>query len=280
MTDDLRWWGRDGEPLGHALRGLWAGCAAFLVGGGPSLNQVDRASLGRRGVLSLAINNAAGWVPATAVVFADPPRKIHHAVLSDPKLLKLVPREKLRQRVRYKLAGGGWREGPKLRELPAVFAFERSSEFRPEEFLSGPAQWGCNSAGAAATGRPKTLSTLLLGLRLLHYLGTARVHLLGVDFDMPVVTKREREIGNYAWGQAGSALSNNDAYRVLAGWLEELRPVLERAGMPVYNCNPRSRLRAFPHVQFARALADCQGVCREPLDMEGWYESAGESGSG
>ena len=113
---------------------------------------------------------------------------------------------------------------------------------------------------------------MLLAVRLMHYLGVRRVYLLGVDFGMQ---GSERQVGNYAFGQAGSPNGNNNAYRVLSEWFAQLKPIFDADRFEIYNCNPESRLTVFPHVPFDTALEDCRNpVPQEPFDLTEWYEAS------
>ncbi len=80
------------------LRDLLAGGKAFLIGGGPSVNELNLSLLGRRGVWSLAINNVAGHskFQVQAFVCSDPPSKFSSSIWLDPKIIKFVPTPKLR----------------------------------------------------------------------------------------------------------------------------------------------------------------------------------------
>lgn len=274
--DPLEWYNAKGQPMpSHPLRDLWRGNAGFLVCGGPSINTVDYKRLGERGICSLAINNVSGYVPVTAMTFSDPPEKFHYGVLLDPCVLKFVPKAKLRQKIR--LRNPETREFIKteirVRNCPSVFGYNRSSEFWADKFLTSTgATCGNNDRGVRATGGPKTINSMLLGFRLMHYLGVRRVFLLGVDFGM---SGTERQAGNYAFAQAGSPRGNNSAYKVLSAWLGELAPIFAADGMEVFNCNPESRLTVFPHVPFEEALENCRyPVPPEPFDLEGWYEES------
>jgi hypothetical protein len=273
--DPLICYDRKSEPIGHALRDLWKDKAGFLCGGGPSINELPYQRLAERGICSLGINNVAGYVPVKAMTFSDPPSKFHYGILYDPGVMKIVPKPKLRQKIRLKNPATGEfvSSRKRVRDMPNVWGFERNCEFRPEEFLTrDSATWGNNNKGVAATGGEKTLNTLLIGIRLMHYLGVRRVYFLGVDFGM---AGTERQLGNYAFGQAGSPDGNNNAYRVLIRWLKELKPLFDEDGFSLYNCNPESHLTVFPYVPFENALEDCRApVPVEPFDLEGWYEKS------
>lgn len=264
----------------EALRDLWKDRAAFFVGGGPSLKSLDYMRLADRGVLSLGLNNVAGFVPVRAFTFNDPPEKFHHGIWRDGSIMKFLPRPKLthkkRGRLREKFSDGSFKYlEEKTTDCPNVWGYDRCDWYTPETFLTEPgASLGNNAKGVEKTGRAKIICSMFLGLRLLHYLGVNRVYLLGVDFHMDPA-KGAAGQGNYAFGEtrdAGAIDSNNGLYTVAAAMLTELRPVFEAAKFGVWNCNQYSALRAFDYVPFEEALADCRnGVPAEPFDLNGWY---------
>lgn len=266
---------RLGRPT--SLCGLWGGAAGFLVLGGPSTREIAGLPdlLRSRGVLSLGVNNAAAAYPVRACTFSDPPAKFHHGLFLDPSLIKFVPEPKLRKgSVRVKHADG-WFQATDLhvRDFPNTWGYKRISEWRAEQFLtSDGANWGNNDDGVKATGRPKFLCTMLLGLRLMHYLGCDRVYLLGADFRMS-------PDAGYSFAQrrdAGACKSNEAIYKNANDYLCEVRPFLDAARCYVYNCNPASALEAFDYVPFEQAARDCRnGVPPEPFDLAGWYDSKG-----
>lgn len=266
------------EQRTTAIKNLWRGCAAFFVCGGPSLNTVDYTRLSDRGVLSLGLNNVAGKVQVSAFTFNDPPEKFHHGIWRDGKILKLLPKPKLtsgkRGRTREKFADGNFKYTvERTIDYPNVWGYDRCDYFTPETFLTDPgASLGNNAKGVTKTGRSKIICSMFLGLRLLHYLGVRRVYLLGVDFNMDASAGAT---ANYSFGETrdqGACVSNNNIYATAAPMLQELRPVFDRAGFGVFNCNQYSYLRAFDYVPFEDALADCRnGVPSQPFDLQGWY---------
>jgi hypothetical protein len=276
-SDPLELFTRDKQPLGHVLRGLWRPLPAFLVGAGPSLNNLDLGFLRRRGVCSLGINNAAAVAPVCAMTFSDPPEKFHHSIFLDAKILKFAPRRKLGKRVRAKVGNEFRYTRFRVQDCPSTFGVNTQGMFEPERFFeTGYASTGTNDSGRKQTGRPKVIFTFFMGLRLLHYLGVPRVYLIGVDFSMSLR-------GQYAYGDehpADFVDGNNGHYHVARSMLRELRPVCDRVGLEVYNCNPRSCLDAFPYVPYEDAVADCsQWFPDEPLDCSGYYDKSIKEGT-
>ena len=261
-----------------ALRNLLAGGSVFLVGGGPSANDQPLEELNRRGVWSLGINNMAGHsrFRPQAFVCSDPPKKFTSSVWLDPGIMKLVPIPKLRGRrgaLRRKLPSG---EFEKLKQracdCPNTWGFKRNTYLTPDDdfFLIDGAMWGNHRAGSERTGEPRTVCTMLLGLRLLRYLGARRVFLVGCDFRMGAGY-------GYSFAQGrteGACESNNRQFEIVGNWISTLqeRGVFRRFGLEVFNCFKFSGLRAFPHAPFADAVADCKGLVEDAPDLSNWYE--------
>lgn len=259
-----------------ALHGILAHKPAFLVCGGPSLKNEDYYRLLERGVYSLGVNNVAGLAPVNAFVCSDPPMKFHPAIFEDPRIKKFLPIPKLgcgrqRGRMREKLENGDFVWMNRFaKDCPDVWGFERRSWMMPDStfFTDRAAAWGNQDMGVQLTGQPKTACTMLLGLRLLHYLGARTVFLLGCDFVM-----RQEEGYAFAQGRTQEAVnSNNMQFQVANEWLVQLRPVFEKFGFNVYNCCRESGLRAFDYVPFDKAIDFCQRDIPKKLDLEGWYE--------
>ncbi len=261
----------------ESLRNILAGGSAFLMGGGPSANDMELEKLAMRGVWTLAINNAAGHpkVRPQAMICADPPRKFSHSIWLDPGMMKFIPTPKMKPRrgtLRRKTADGFELLGKSACDCPNVWGFQRESWLMPDDsfFRSNGALWGNHKSGVERTGQPKTVCTFLLGLRVLYYLGARRIYLLGVDFRMTP------EAG-YSFGQArdeGACRSNSGQFVVINNWLCKMQEagVFERFGLSVYNTYERSGLRAFPYVPFVDAVEDCRGGCEIVPDLQNYYD--------
>ena len=260
-----------------SLRDLLAGRSAFLVCGGPSAKP-HLEKLNRRGVFALAVNNAAGNVARVqAFICADPPMKFSHSIWMDPGIMKFVPTPKMtgsRKRLREKSGGAFFRSEKTVVQCPNVWGFRREHCFKPDDsfFSCNGAVWGNLDAGVKETGGEKTVCTMLLGIRMLAYLGVSRIHLLGVDFHMAP------DYG-YSFDQKrneGASRNNNGQFAVVNEWLCKMQSdgVFERRGVELYNTNECSGLRAFGYVPFEDALKDVVGLVEEEPDLEGWYEKA------
>ena len=115
---------------------------------------------------------------------------------------------------------------------------------------------------------------MLLGMRLLFYLGSRRIYLIGVDFVMdPTVGLSD----NYAFNENrddAAVRTNNEQFFVVNKWLVEMQNngTFERFGLEVFNCFDRSGLRAFSYVPFDEAVEEAlKHFPREPYDLQGWY---------
>jgi len=276
--DPVRILDRKKNPT-DSLRNLLAGTPAFLIGGGPSSNDLPLEELSRRGVWSMGINNVAAHprIRPQAFVCSDPPMKFSHSIWLDPGIMKFVPIPKLsrgyRGKVRQKTEDGSFVTlDQRTEDCPNVWAFKRESWFTPTNdfFLTDGVCWGNHKSGVAKTGREKVVCTMFLGMRLLRYLGCSKLFLLGVDFLMA-------DGYGYSFNQARDAdacNSNNEHYLVVNKWLCEMQAagVFERFGMPVYNCFERSGLRAFPYVPFDEAVDECCGIVEREPNISRFYE--------
>lgn len=247
------------------LCGLWSPSAAFLVCGGPSLNKLPFHRLNERGIVSMGVNNVAGYVKTSAWTFGDPQNKFHHGLFLDPKVMTFAPFGKLKRRVRAKFPDGTFRTlNRRVRSCPGTFGFSRRTVFDAKTFLTTKhAHWGRGGKQDEADLPFRCLCTMLLGIRLLHYLGCPRVYMLGVDFQMT-------EAEQYSFGQTAGV--RNGRYAKENAMLAELKPHFEKEGFQLFNCNPDSGCDVFPKVTFEQAFEDCRGgVPNEPFDLKDWY---------
>jgi len=245
------------------LAGMWHPSPGFLVCGGPSVNNLPVEKLRERGIVSFGVNNVSGHVPVDAWTFSDPQRKFHHGLHLDPKTITFAPTPKLRKHIRAKLPDGTYRIVEKrVQECPSVFGYSRRTEFHPETFFSTSyAHWGMG--GRQANREFTCLCTMLLGIRLMHYLGCPKIYMIGVDFWMT-------EEAQYAFGQTKNV--RNGRYSKENKMLEMLKPTFDKHNFKVFNCNPETKCDAVSYVPFDEAFEDCKGaVPNEPFDLSDWY---------
>jgi hypothetical protein len=110
-------------------------------------------------------------------------------------------------------------------------------------------------------------------VRIAFLLGVRTLYLLGCDFKMALGDK------NYHFEQGrakGSVKGNTETYAALNTRFDTLRPIFEKHGFNVYNCNADSGLKSFDHVSYedaiAHALQTMPDVENEP--SEGLYDRA------
>lgn len=278
MSDDLelpfRFYTR--EKVAIDLSGHLAGVpAAFLIGGGPSINDLDLEAMNRRGIWSMAVNNVAGHprLRPSAFVHGDPPKKFHNGIWQDPTIAKFQPLPKMKRgrgSIRHWKDGELLPSGRTVLDCPNIWGFQRRSWFQPDgTFFKGPVSWGNLQVGVERTGLEKTACTLLMAIRVIYELGCRKIFLLGVDFDMGKKYSFEQ-------GRTVEAIdSNNSQFRTVNGWMKSMvaNGAFEEAGLEIYNTNPRSGLEAFPFCGYSDAIDHClQGFPSEPFNLAGWYE--------
>lgn len=96
-------WTREGRaaPLG----GIYRGQSVFLVCSGPSLSGHDLSLLQQRGIVSLAVNNAATIIRPQLWVSVDDPGNFCDAIWRDPGIWKFVPQGHLEKPFTVRFAG-------------------------------------------------------------------------------------------------------------------------------------------------------------------------------
>jgi len=262
-----------------SVRNLLAGGPAFLVGGGPSTKSIPLELLNSRGIFSLGVNNSAAHprFRASAFVCSDPPLKFSNSIWFDPHVMKFVPTPKMtgnREKLREKRNGVFFKSAKKVSDCPNIWGFKRDSWLWPDArfFLQDGAPWGNHDIGVAKTKETKTVCTLLLGLRLLHYLGAKRIFLVGVDFLMT-----PGQVYSFSQTKSdGGCGSNNNQFSVVNEWLCRMgnNGVFKKFGLEVYNCYEMSGLRAFPYLPFETAIEVATNSVEQIPDLSGWYEKS------
>lgn len=265
-----------GNPV--RLDYLGNGGQCFIVLSGPSIRTLDLSLLSRRGVFTIAVNNAGTIVRPNAWIYVDTPDKFHESLWLDPAVLKFVHFRHLRRRMmlRHKLPNGEFEtlqnatgRALTIADMPGVIGIDRNADFRPERWLEEPQiNWGNGKNQAAVNGNLRCLNVMFAVLKLAYSLGFRVVYLLGCDFLMSF----ERP---YAFGQdkeAAACISNNESYRTMNAMFRQLRPRFDAAGYRVFNCNPRSGLTVFPACRYEDAIeAATSHIPQDPIDASGWY---------
>ena len=245
---------REGAPI--QLVGNYRGAAAFLIAGGPSFAEMDKAPL--KSVWTMTLNNSTASFRSNANVIVDDPARFSYSTWLDPLIQKFVPMSHFEKPMwDNRLLGEGdeasqrWEKAAiKVGDCPNVVGYRRNEKFMARRFLQEDTiNWGMH--GKWGGGR----SVLLASLRILHLLGFRRVYLLGVDFEM----SDEKRYHFQEERTAAAIQGNMSTYAKLQGWLAELQPYFLKAGYVVKNCNPTSCLKAFPFMPYEEAIAEATG---------------------
>lgn len=250
-----------------SLEGWYTGRSCFLLGAGPSLGKLNLSLLRKRGIVTMAMNNAWVVYRPNLWVGLDHPQFFPDGGWRDPGVTKFCPLSSLGKRLRErKLDGSVGPSQSHVRDMPAVWGFRRCRGFTPSEFLHGGSiAWGsapeADSLGIRAGG-----TTMLAAVRLLAYLGFGRVYLAGCDFKMATDatyahgqerTERQVARANYNFGAMNERLT-------------ALVPYLELAGVRMFNTTEGSGLTAFPHMPFTEAVAEATRECAMPMSLKDW----------
>jgi len=258
-----------GIPI--TLANLFRGHTAFLICGGPSLATHDLSRLQERGVLLLAVNNAATIVRPQLWTCTDDPGNFADAIWRDPGIIKFAPLEHFDKPIYVRDAHEQLVPASTfVRDMPAVFGYQRNEDFVAERFLvEDTFNWGNHGSRVDAYGHRGSRSVMYVALKLLYHLGVRQVYLVGCDFQMTLGSQ------NYAFDQDRSRSSvngNNHSYQVMNVRFAQLRPYFEEVGFKVANCTPNSSLTAFPHVPFEDAVNQVRGEFSQTILTAGMYD--------
>jgi len=253
-----------------SLCDFYRGKSAFLVLSGPSLAQLDLAQLNRRGVVTMAVNNAWSLHRPTLWTCVDDPGRFIDTGWKDPGILKIVPVSHFDKRLRVQNPDGSFRASAfKVRQMPGVLFYRRSDHFDHGRFLKNDTiNWGQDGEHTDSLGIKGKRSVMLAALHLLHYLGFRTVYLLGCDFKMAGDRK-------YAFDENRSAQAirhNNILYESLHKRFEALKPHFDQQGFKVINCSAGSELSVFERMEFADAVEAAGAECGKALNTAGWYQ--------
>lgn len=258
----------DGEPL--RLEGIYRGGTLFLLCSGPSLRNLDLSLLSQRGITTMAVNNA--WLVHRPHLWVgvDSPSQFADTGWKDPGILKFLPGGQVSKKLKTFDKGALVPSRLTPRHCSGVVCFRRHDGFDPASFLDIPlCGWGTSKEVACALGIRNSRSVMLAAIWVATRLGFQTINLLGCDFNMP-------ETGPcYAFDQdkhKEGRNSNNRLYRILNRRLGALAPYLRARRVSVWNANPASGLRCFPHRPYAEMIERSHAYCRTAVPEGGWYK--------
>jgi hypothetical protein len=269
ITSRAKLFNRHGTEV--PLAGTYRGHSAFLVCGGPSLLKMDLSLLSQRGILTMAVNNAAVVYRPHLWCCADDPGNFCDAIWYDPGILKFLPDEYLPLRFTIRDERDDLVYGERtVGEMPAVFGFKVNEEFVAERWLYEETfNWGNDCTLTDANGEIGSRSIMYIAIKLLYHLGVRRIFLLGCDFRMRDGAR------NYAFEQdrsPGSVEGNNNSYRIMNIRFRSLLPYFEKEGLEIFNCTPNSGLTAFPAMRFETAIAEETVIIPKRINTAGMYD--------
>lgn len=218
------------------LRGLYRGRTAVLLGGAPSLMEQPYQLLEQRGVLVLAMNNAARHVRPALFCGADNPNCYDPQILQDPCIMKFGNIQWAKTKVDMHGDGRAYWEYPGM-----LFWRPKSNPPWDELFVD-------------ISDVPWYRNTLLVSIHILYNMGVRRIILAGSDF-------MSGAQGDYAHGQELGTLEkrwNLQLYNNLVRELRLLKPIFEANGLELLDSSKNSRLApVYQHIDLQAAVALC-----------------------
>ncbi len=248
----------NGSPVD--LIDLYRGRSVFITLNGKSFGTAERALLqNRAGVMTFSMNNGGHSFRSDFWTCVDDPSRFTRSIWEDGEMMKFVPMAHFEKRIWDVKADKPSQE--RVRDFPNVVGYRRNEAFNADQWLvEDTINWGNH------TKRGGGRSVMLVALRIAFLLGFRRVYLVGCDFEMSA-DKRYW----FPEQRTKGAISNNmTSYRILTGFFESLLPILEKAGLEVFNCNLESKLRVFPFADLEEAVTESV-VEAEESGTEGMY---------
>ena len=239
------------------LQHTFANQTALLVGGSPSLKEQPIELIQQRGVVTMAINNAALHFRPTMWVSGDRPECYDPQILHDGTIMKFAPTHyahAMLGKIHYA-------------QYPNIYFYEQESDIPWDEYL------------APRNGVPWYSNTLFVGIHILYQMGFRRIILAGSDFGFSKngdMYAHQVKLGNMEkkW--------NLDLYNSLVRELRMLKPILDKAGLTLMDCSKYSRIsQTYKHITMEEAVDLClEGFPRfqkNPADLPHCSKFAGES---
>ena len=213
------------------------GATCMLVGGSPSLLEQNIGLLGDRGVLSMAMNNAALHFKPTLWVSGDRPECYEPRILLDPSIMKfgIVSHAETQLDARY--------NNLRYHQMPNQYFYIPEDNVPWDEYL------------ANRRSVPWYNNTLFVAIHLLYRLGVRRIILAGSDFGFQkgnvYAHKTALNTDEQKW--------NRDLYNSQAYELRRLKPLFDKHGLELYDSSLNSRVsQVYRHVTLEEAVAMCK----------------------
>jgi hypothetical protein len=207
----------------------------MLVGGAPSLREQPIELLSQRGVITMAMNNAAVHFRPTMWVSGDRPQCYDPQIIMDPTILKFAPAAQAKVDIEEIKR--------KYYNMPNILFYMQQDNVTWDEYL------------AQRNTVPWYNNTLFVGIHILYQLGVRRIILAGSDFgfgDTGRMYAHDTELGSMEqkW--------NLDLYNSQVRELRLLKPVFERAGLTLMDSSKNSRVsQVYDQISLEQAVELC-----------------------
>lgn len=222
------------------LQEAYKGQTAFLLCGGPSLNEMDLSLIPDTATIA-AVNQVGATHRKPHIWFGvDHPKRFHASIWEDPTIMKFASADHRADKYSI-LVDGQWvaaNRGPG--DTPNTFFINCDNPWGGKLFLQRTTSWSTVHGNR---------TTMLLALRMLYWLGFRTVYLLGCDFKMSYHA-------SYAFNQQHSPQNrwkNNIKFGMLNSSFDMLKSVFDEHGYRVYNCTPGGHLYALPRLDYLDA---------------------------
>lgn len=215
----------------------YKGQTAILSGAAPSLKTQPLQLLARRGVLTMAMNNAAIHFRPSLWCGVDHPSCFDPQILLDPGIVKFGNFN--HAEATAKTPAGDIR----YRDFPNTHFYVPEADVPWDEYLE------------QRRSVPWYNNTLFTAIHVLYQLGVRRIILAGSDFavsDTGAMYAHASELGalQTKWNVN---LYNNQVYE-----LRRLKPLFDQAGLELLDCSVNSRIRqVYRHVTMDEAVGLC-----------------------
>lgn len=246
MEPNLR--DKDDKPA-VAFFNRYQGASCFICANGPSMGSLDLSLLRSPGIMTMAFNNGVSTLLMNGVTpdfwtCMDQPCKFVKQMWLNPKIVKLLPDRLMNSPLWDNEKWEDMRLTPY--DCPNTLKYKRNADFNADMFFLEPTiNWGCSKEHGGCR------SVLLASIKLMYILGFRHVYLLGVDLEMTLEKKYHFDEQR----SPGSIKQNNNTYhKIITEYGPGIAASAKRIGMNIYNCNPTSKLTAFPYVPFEEAV--------------------------
>ena len=222
------------------IQDIFHGGTAMLVGGSPSLLEQPVDMLNDRGVLSMAMNNAAMHFQPTLWVSGDRPECYAPKILLDPTIMKfgIISHADVQLDKRY--------DNRKYHQMPNQYFYIPEDNVPWDEYF------------ANRRGVPWYNNSLFVGIHILYRLGIRKIILAGSDFGF------SKTGAVYAHKTGLNDLEkkwNSDLYGSQAYELRRLKPLFDKFGLELYDSSLNSRIsQVYTKLTFEEAIAMCKNA--------------------